>query len=646
VLDESVPESGLKEEAIRPLTPGPSWEGYALRVDVQLRARFPNLVTRIFETSVNQYLIVFDRALQDAQAIAEEYENRIRFMTVGAHLSNEIPASFLREISPLTDIDAAGSMAGLPLRMIDLDALVLSRFPDLPIIGLREAPPTVYVMIEQQISDEALKKVTEFIQDIRLPLAVEFEVTSPPAPADVPSKRRSVFDQDNALVIGPSHRRPHAPDFVRVDEAFWFDHLNDAATGLLPPERFPGIKPDHHRCYIDLTVGEHVNLRQALLLYDEVFCSLPLAEGHGDFLTKQGLSEAELLQIVEAGRLTFVSTQPEERLNLPFLTAAAERHPHAILGRRTAALLLIADVALTADRYRLADAKFYPALRELAEVIAPHFGLSAAALLRALLWPLTARRQSLLGLIDRGTKSGPGLELAQVLAEVVKSATKVDIALEAMVVSERVHLGHALNATVFGALDEPAGMTPLMTTLGRELNFYRNFNTSIAAAWVGNERRRADGVQIVPPIPLLDFNPKIPMTEVLDDSALYSTRAKGRALFSRLAELPVEARDAEIDALVDRLRNVSRRRENTVLSFDNADTAIALGSIFASFVYPPMMGLAHLGRPLVERLRRIPAVDRMIQTVAEDTAATFGTNQDLDFLSRINRVAQLKRARV
>jgi hypothetical protein len=537
-------------------------------------------------------------------------------------------------------------MAGLPLRVIDFDCMVLSRFHDLPIIGLREATPVIYVMTDRPISDEAKTQVTAFIHEMRLPLSVEFEVVLPPSSNEPPPNRRSTFNDNDALLIRPARRRPSAPSFVRADEAFWFDHLSDAATGLMPLERFPGITPNRYRCYIDCTVGEHVNLRQALLLYDEVFCSLPLAEEHGAFLAKQGLSELDLLQVIEAKRLTIVSTQPEERLWILFLEAAAERRPHAILGRRAAALLLIADVAQTADRYRLADAKFYPALRELAEVIAPYLSLPPATLLRALLWPLTARRQSLLGLMDRGTKAGPGLELAQVLADVVKNATKIDIALEAMVVSERVHLGHALNATVFSALDEPASLTPLMTTLGRELNFYRSFNTTIAAAWAGNERRRAEGVQIVPPIPLLEFDPKIPMTEVLSDTALQSTRAKGRALFSRLAELPAEARGAEIDALVDRLRNAARRRENTMLSFDNLDTAISVGSLFASFVYPPIAGLAKLTRPIAERLRRIPSVDRMLQTVNEDTVAAFGRNQDLDFLSRISRVAQLKRPRI
>ena len=266
-------------------------------------------------------------------------------------------------------------------------------------------------------------------------------------------------------------------------------------------------------------------------------------------------------------------------------------------------------------------------------------------MLRALLWPLTARRQSLVCLIDRGTKAGPGLKLAQILAEAVQSATKADVALEAMVSSERVEIGHALDATVFGALDEPGAVMPLATVLGRELNFYRSFNTALAAAWVGNERRRAEGVQVVPSIPLFEFDPKVPISEVLADSALQSTRTKGRALFARLADLPVEARSAEIDALAARLRNIGRRRD-VLLSFDNLDTVVSLGSVFASFAYPPLAGLAHFARPVLERLRRVPSIDRLLQAFEQDSDAAFGSNQDLNFLSRIDRVAQLKRTRV
>jgi hypothetical protein len=140
------------------------------------------LITRIFEISPDQYSIVFDHALQDAKVVADEFANSIRFIALNAQLSNELPKSFVREITPLTDADAAGSVVGLPMNMGAFDSLLLSRFHDLPIVGLREAASTIYVMTERPISAEAKEKITEFIREIRLPISLDFEIGTPAEP--------------------------------------------------------------------------------------------------------------------------------------------------------------------------------------------------------------------------------------------------------------------------------------------------------------------------------------------------------------------------------------------------------------------------------------------------------------------------------
>jgi hypothetical protein len=622
-----------------------SWAGYALRNDVSLRSVFPNLVTRIFETTKDQFLIVFDPAQQHAEAIAEEFNNKIKMAGVGVRIANAVPASYLRELEPLDDVQAAGDFVGLPLNRGAFNSLVVSRFPDLPLIGVGEdlTARFAHVLVERPIKPADAAEVVAFVENLRLPLGADVQVAPDlPEPPQSPPERS--IGQD-LLAVRPAKRRPSAPAFVARDEAFWFENLGAAAAGRLPPEQFPTITEEAYRCFIDFAVGKHVNLRQALLLYDEVYCSLPLTDAHEEFLADQGLSDADLLMLAGSGRLKFISTQPEERLRLPFLEALDDQAPQTIMGRRTAALLLIADIARSADSYRPRDPAFYPALRELSETLAPHVGLTPPACLRAVLWPLTARRQSLYGLMERGTKSGLGIELAKILAEAIQAATKVDIALEAMVASERVHLGHALNATVFGALDEPGAITASATALGQEMNFYQSFNTSVAAAWVGNERRRADGVEILPPIPLLEFDPKIPIAEVLEDGALSSTRVQGRALIKRIADLPQEARQEEVNRLVDALRLRGRRREGAVFTLDNLDTGVALGSLVGHFTYPPIAGVAHAMAPVLRQLRRVPAVDRMLQILAEDLLKP-GSNQDLEFLSRISRVAQLRRPKI
>jgi hypothetical protein len=92
-MGESGSGMAENEEVGRSQRRGPSWEGYALRVDALLRGRFPNLVTRIFEIAADQYSIVFDRALQDANLVADEFANTIRVISLNAQLSNEVPKS-------------------------------------------------------------------------------------------------------------------------------------------------------------------------------------------------------------------------------------------------------------------------------------------------------------------------------------------------------------------------------------------------------------------------------------------------------------------------------------------------------------------------------------------------------------------------
>ena len=268
------------------------------------------------------------------------------------------------------------------------------------------------------------------------------------------------------MFVWASRLRPAAPTYVTKDEAFWFENIGEISSNRFNIDRFPGMRDGVFRCYLDLTLGQdHINLRQALLLYDEIWCSPPLAGSQEAFLERQGLTEADLLYMVDTGRLRFVTTQPEERLNIPFLEAVFEHDGDAILGRRTTAALLVADVAHIAELSYLNDPSLIPALRLLAENVSINFGVAADDLLRSFLWPLASRRGSLQGLLDRGSKGGPAIELAKVIAARVKAEIGVDVELEALVLSETVHIGHALNATIFGPLNEPAPYHLLKTAI-------------------------------------------------------------------------------------------------------------------------------------------------------------------------------------
>ena len=80
------------------------------------------------------------------------------------------------------------------------------------------------------------------------------------------------------------------------------------------------------------------------------------------------------------------------------------------------------------------------------------------------------------GLLYRGSKAGPAMRLAELISARLHAKTGLDVYLESMVFSEAVHISHALNATLFGPLTEPAAFLQLKYWIGRHLNFHRNFN--------------------------------------------------------------------------------------------------------------------------------------------------------------------------
>ncbi len=611
------------------------------RTDASLRGRYPHLTTEIFEVKPYTFQIVFDAAQEDAAVIGPIFDKQIRPVTAHVKLSNHRPNSPIRQLRPMTDAESSSEIAGLPLRTIDILNLLLSRYPDCGVFDLATDARNqrITLMASTQIGAPLFARITEFIRSLDLDWPINIQLKEVERP-------RHIGAETNPMFIWAAALRPTAPHYVRDDEAFWFDNIDAIASGRLPVDRFPGMTPGVFRCYLDLTLGrEHVNLRQLLMLYDEVWCSLPLAHDLAPFLASQHLTKEDLLNMVESGRLRIVSTQPEERLDIRFLEAIAERSPSAIFGRRTTAAMLMSDVAQTAAISHLNNPDFKQLAGPMAKAVAKAVGSSTEGLVQGLFWPLQARRSALQSTLDLGSKAGPALSLGRAIAAQIKAIRGIDLELEFSIFSETVHLGHALNATVYPRLDQSEGEVNLMSMIGGDLNFHRGFNTAIAATWAANERRRADGVTVMPALPLFDFE-HVPIAEFLADTRLGSTRRSGRALMSRLSDLSGEQREDEVRRLVDELRRLERNQGQQLLNFDTVDTGISLAAIMASFTYPPIAGLLGLSKPIVERLRKAPAIDRFVDDFLTDAQPLTGRSPDLGFLSRIKRVAQFKRPRI
>ena len=615
--------------------------GYARRIDAMLRARYPHLQTRIFEVVNDTFQIVFASNLLDADTISEEFDNSIRFMTVNITLSNTPPNAFIREITLLSDKDAIGNMSGLPLRRIDLVNLLVSRFPDAGIVDVQEKPDnySASIVVEKDLLEKDQANLLNFIDELSLPIVFTIEVSS--------SHHRDVKSiVGDPMFIWASRLRPHAPSYTRFDEEFWFDNIHDIAANKLPLNRFPGMRKNAFRCYLDFSHGEqHINLRHALLLYDEVWCSLPLRKNHEPFLTQQRLTEEELLTAVELGRLRFVTTQPEERLRLPFLERVFDRDSTAMFGRRTTAALLVADLVQTADISFLNDTSIVGAVVELARMVAEEAGVPFQKVLRGFLWPLASRRDGLQGLLDRGSKAGPAMGLAELLSIRLQVKASSDVALETLLLSEQVHIGHALSGTLFVPFNEPQSVTQLKHWIGRHLNFHRNFNEKSAALWLKNEKFLASGREILPAVQLFEVDTSIPIQEILEASAQGSVRFRGRGLYARLAKLSPDERKSEVEKMNQLLRGIAKKQGIYNVVSDSVDVGFSVVDLIFGIFVPPVSAIARFYKPIIERARGNERIDSMVMKL-EDKMRKSPESGELDFLSRVSRVASFKVERV
>ena len=613
--------------------------GQVKRVDALLRSRFPYLLTDIYETRVNHFVIVIAPEIERVERIEEEFDSSIRFLTIPVRLSNSRPETFIRQIPALTDQESTGTMVGLPVARKDLLNLLMSKFANVDVIDIEEAKaPSRQVRIVIGTDPDAATRaeIGEFVDALDIGVSVEIRLANAERRFGIPKGHEPMFVWAAAL-------RPLAPGYVREDERFWFDNIESIAANRFDWGGFPGMEDEAFRCYFDFTAGEpnHLNIRQALLLYDEVWCSLPLRERQEGFLAHQRLSSDDLLQMVDGGRLKFVTTQPEERLNNRFLESVYERNPEAILGRRMSAALLVADVARTYDRSFLRDPDVVPAIRVASELLAEKHGMNQDGLLQIMFWPLASLRGGLARTLDIGSKGGPYLSLADAVGRLAGNDSNLHVALEAVCAGEPVHVAHALDATAFGPLSENPARHNMKACLAHLLNFHRSFNAELAPAWLANERRRNSVTSMVPSVSLFDFDPDIPIAELLSDTELVSTREQGRSLYARLAGMPANERGAEIERLNAALRERSRRMTGTAVSLDELDT---LSSAVSDWV--GVGGILRLLRMGIEKARRRnKKVDVAVARMSSAMNRT-GMESDLSFLSRVDRVASFKKERI
>ncbi len=627
-------------------------EDYVIYSDFALRTEFPFLSTRIFEISPHRYLIVFEKGDLEANAVQELFAKRIRVLAANVALSNDIPEHPLRELKGIGNETLRELLSITPATHFDLVNLIASKFPGFELLEIRtppdrlspdrededfEPPDRVFKVVGGVGSDpETVKHVEDYFGKIRTGVLWKVVIEDGPM-ATTPQPQ-------NSGMIAAQKLTAYKTKFIRHDEELWHSRIDRILDGSFINSGLEIERDLGATCLLDFSQpGQQMNIRQAIMLYDTVL-AVPPDEDRREW-ERQTLGDAEFLQLIESGRLKFVLTGPEQRTQIRMLEQAFEISPDAVIGRRHVASVLMNDIVRTASEYKLNDPSFLADFPKLSMALSEGLGIRAEDITALLLWPIAALRGAVVPLTDHGARGLPSFGVNNGMADYLLHSTGHDRRLEMSVPAIPVHLAHAFGATAIAPTDQAEPVTAYQLSIADRLNFYRSFNIRIAAVWAANERRKESRVPVLPALPLFEFEVDVPMRELLTATALGSDRRKGRALISRLADLPLDAREAEVSKLASELRRLKGRQAG-LFSLESFEDMSPILELFTGVAVPPYHSVKGFIERVKKTARRKPAVDCFLDGIERDLAEGQGKNQDIDFLQKVDRIATLNRPKV
>lgn len=620
------------------------------RTDARLRAAQPHIETQIYEINPYHHVIVASREDLDATAFAEQFDKSFSPINVRVEFRNDAPEGATL-VESIADSELARGFEGFHLPRLAFETCLAGLFPSAPgITALKDrAGGVLEVRFSEAIPLDMETGVRKFLFDHLGGRQFEICVGPSDQEAETP-KANPAIESLTALDFRPIRRRPQVPEFVAEEEAWWFQNLSGLCSGDITPESFDLVRDAGSACYIHGTAFPCIDIRQAVLAFDTVYLEPPLLEqgGSSEFWKSQTISRDDLLCLVAADRVRLIHSQPEERSDLGFLREAHESNPNGVVGRRVTAALMVADIVRTADEYLLGPSSDRRQIKDLVRHLTEESKLPVTEVACAILYPDFMRRACVEALHSQGLMGVSVFSQGRLLSETMKRLTGKDTTIESYLFGQAVHTAHTLNATYIphtsrdGYVGSWIGPAQLM---GDRLNFYRSLNTRIAAAWAENERdKREERRIILPPVPLLEFDRNASIKDVLDFTSLESVRRKGRSLISRLANLPQEERDAEIGRIEKELYEFGAKRDRRREAVSLLDATVSVTDYVMSASLFPVVAGWHLFQSITAAARRAPTLDRLLDKLERETSGFTKKNEDLDFLSKISRVAHLRRS--
>lgn len=135
-------------------------------------------------------------------------------------------------------------------------------------------------------------------------------------------------------------------DLLQKDEGFWVDNRERILTSH-SPDLSESLDAEwvcgKSRCFIDCTLGDPINLRNYLTIYNKIFILMPYRFSHEQIFEKFHVKDEELLELIRKGVVRLILPGSLDLFNLRFLDKVANECPvdSMLLSRQLAGLTVM-----------------------------------------------------------------------------------------------------------------------------------------------------------------------------------------------------------------------------------------------------------------------------------------------------------------
>lgn len=612
-----------------------NYDGWCRRIDLIFRAKFPYLTTRIFKKSTYEYQLYVESEVDDFDSLERTFNHEIRYITAPIKLVNKIPVSYDQEIDGISDKDIPSGFEGIPFTLNQTLIHISSVHSDVIFNGISEDHENKKIIIEvcESTDSNAIRDIQNTAEALKCPCSFNIVTGN--------SLNPQIKISDEVFNIAPSKSREMLScEFLVRDERLWYDNVDSFYDGSFKKSDLYFIDQTKTSCLVNFSKFQNSNIRNHLLLYDVVYCVLPFSSDMSEFLKTQKITRNEILDLVKRGRLKIINMQPEVRLDYGFINEAYSENPSSVVSRRALAALAAIDLVELNESYIFSDPELnkyiYPLLKEMSELTQT----SIETISNYLLWPKHALRTSL----DTLNQSGPmGIARYGVNKPIIdswpKTKDKEKFEFEFLVNSDQIHLAHALDATYFPFYIDGDKYTdhPYALMMGGLLNFYKSARyEALSQVFDIKEMKRINNPSLSL-ISTFDINDYIPIDSFEEEISSSVVRKGMNSLFAELCMLDDAKRNERISEYNTEVDKALRSKNVSKHALDLGEDAIGIVVPFLA------TGKKLISKGTQAAMKKFPVIQSISEFVEDKALGRSEQARYISLLSRVNRVARLKR---